>query len=343
MKKNLIIVYNYPLHYREPIFCEIENSFNVEWFFGDKLLGIKKMDTSKLRNCKELKTINLFRSRFTWTKGIINFKTIKSKNLLLFGDLNSISSALLLFLRKILFRQTVIWTHGAYGKESLILILFKLLYFSMASIILTYNERSCKIIRSWGYKKSIFPIYNSLGKKIKHIPKIQRKKNSCNILYLGRVTDIKKLEILVMAYKKIVKNFPFVKLRIVGDNVLKSNKLNFKIEDPLYDEKKVSSLFNWADVTVSPGNIGLLALNSIRNGTPIISHNNWDNQMPEYEILVEGINGFSFNENDADDLADVIVNNFIKSNFKIKDSFLEEYNKKWNTENQIKILENLFN
>ena len=64
--------------------------------------------------------------------------------------------------------------------------------------------------------------------------------------------------------------------------------------------------------------------------------------MPEFEILKEGVTGFVFEEGDRKSLSNVIEKNFILSKFKIKKSFFSEYNKKWNTENQLKILKKCF-
>lgn len=342
MKINLTVLYNFPLHYREPIFLKIDNYFNVNWFFGDKLHDIRMMDIQKLNSARIFKTYHIFGSRFTYTKGVINKKTCFDKNLLVFGDLNSISTLFVLLIRKCLLKKSVVWSHGAYGNEPSFIINIKKIYFSLASLVLTYNERSSALLKQWGCKKETQPIYNSLGSIVNS--KIIASKNykECNLLYLGRITDIKCLNILCDAYYTLKKSYPFINLKIVGDKLPGSKKVKFKTTSAVYNENEIKDLFEWATVTVSPGNIGLLALNSIRHGTPIISHSNWENQMPEFEILEEGVTGFTFEEGNSRSLSNIIESNFILSEFKINKSFFKQYNEKWNTENQLKILKNIF-
>ena len=61
-----------------------------------------------------------------------------------------------------------------------------------------------------------------------------------------------------------------------------------------YDEKELSKLIYMSDLTVSPGNIGLTAIHSLSYGTPVCSHSNFNNQMPESEAIINFENGFFF-------------------------------------------------
>ena len=49
-------------------------------------------------------------------------------------------------------------------------------------------------------------------------------------------------------------------------------------------------------------NVGLTAIHSLSFGTPVLTHNNFDNQMPEVQAINEGENGGFFIENDLEDL-----------------------------------------
>ena len=57
---------------------------------------------------------------------------------------------------------------------------------------------------------------------------------------------------------------------------------------------------------MSIGNIGLTAIHSLSFGTPVASHDNFENQMPEVEAIIDGENGFLFEENNSNDLIDKI-------------------------------------
>jgi hypothetical protein len=60
-------------------------------------------------------------------------------------------------------------------------------------------------------------------------------------------------------------------------------------------------------LTVSPGKVGLTAMHSMAYGTPVISHNTFDHQMPEVEAIVPGVTGDYFAEGSSEDLARVIA------------------------------------
>ena len=57
---------------------------------------------------------------------------------------------------------------------------------------------------------------------------------------------------------------------------------------------------------VSPGKVGLIALHSLAYGTPVISHGDPENQMPEFEAIIQGKTGDFYKRDDLGDLAAVI-------------------------------------
>jgi len=71
----------------------------------------------------------------------------------------------------------------------------------------------------------------------------------------------------------------------------------------IYDERKISRLIYESDLCVSPGNVGLSAIHSITYGTPVITHDDFKYQMPEFEIIKPGVNGFFFKKDSVEDLA----------------------------------------
>ena len=67
-----------------------------------------------------------------------------------------------------------------------------------------------------------------------------------------------------------------------------------------------------SDLCVSPGNVGLTAIHALSYGTGVASHNNFNNQMPEVESIIDGVNGFLFREGDYLDLVEKI-RSFLKA------------------------------
>ena len=75
----------------------------------------------------------------------------------------------------------------------------------------------------------------------------------------------------------------------------------------VYDEERLGRCYHAADLTVSPGKVGLTAIHSLTYGVPVITHGNLDEQMPEVEAITPGRTGDFFTQHDAEDLARVIA------------------------------------
>jgi glycosyltransferase involved in cell wall biosynthesis len=63
----------------------------------------------------------------------------------------------------------------------------------------------------------------------------------------------------------------------------------------------LAPLISLADICVAPGEVGLTAMHSLVYGTPVITHNNYLFQMPEYEAIIEGKTGslYEYGSNDS--------------------------------------------
>ena len=109
-----------------------------------------------------------------------------------------------------------------------------------------------------------------------------------------------------------------------------------------YDESKLASFIFNSHCTVSPGNIGLTGIHSFTYGTPVITHNNFNNQMPEVESIVNGVNGFFFKEGNIGSLNETIKN-ILNSNADFRPMCREAIEKFYNPMYQIKILKEVIN
>jgi glycosyltransferase involved in cell wall biosynthesis len=73
-----------------------------------------------------------------------------------------------------------------------------------------------------------------------------------------------------------------------------------------YDEGVLARLIMAACATVSPGKVGLTAMQSLAYGTPVITHGQWDAQGPEWEAVIPGKTGDLFKYGSSDDLARIL-------------------------------------
>lgn len=182
--------------------------------------------------------------------------------------------------------------------------------------------------------------------EIKSINKsIYFKKNELPyLIFVGRLTKFKKIDLLIKALSIINKSDLKVNLLLVGDGSEKENLVSLTVSENLidyihfygasYDEKELAKLIYHADLCVSPGNVGLTAIHALSYGTPVCSHCNFLNQMPEVEAIELDKTGCFFEEGNIESLAKVVKKYLENSKsrekirqdcYKIIDSFYNPY------------------
>ncbi len=210
---------------------------------------------------------------------------------------------------------------------------FRKLFYKIADDHIVYENRGKSLMIKNGFKdQNIHVIYNSLNYKNQKLLFDQLNKTKDNSLdffqnnslpffiYIGRLIDSKKLDLLIKAFKNINENNQICNLLIVGSGPCKE-KLSLLAKDEIisktihfygacYDEDIISNLMFNSICTVSPGNIGLTVINSFSYGTPAITHDNFENQMPEAEVIKAGVTGFFFKENDILSLERALIDVF---------------------------------
>jgi glycosyltransferase involved in cell wall biosynthesis len=140
------------------------------------------------------------------------------------------------------------------------------------------------------------------------------------ILFVGRLTEEKSLELLIDAMSLINLDNVKFNLIIIGDGP-RFDRLQLKAKTglengwvhftgALYNEISLGNYIVSSDLCVSPGNVGLTAIHSLSLGTPVCTHGNMTNQMPEAESIRNGYNGFYFQEGNIESLVNGIKNWF---------------------------------
>lgn len=364
-------------HYRKNLIEKLLNANNFEfyYFFGkNKNLKIKEIDfyDDKLYSFKgnigKLKNIWINQNILVWQTGVISRCLKNNFDIAFFlGEFQIISNWFAMLICKIRGIKVVYWTHGLYGNESFFIKKLRLTFYNTADSILVYEKRAKDLLIKYGISSNkLNIIYNSLNydkhlsirNKIhttnKKTPLLKFKINNLPyIVFIGRLTKIKKIDLLIKALHLI--NFASKKLNLLiigdGDEKQKLQSLAFKLDiidyiqfyGHCYDEKILANLIYNSCLCVSPGNIGLAAIHSMSFGTPVCTHNNFFNQMPEADVIKEGETGTFFKENDFNDLADKIClwldnplsrENIKKNCFKVIDTNYNPYF-------QLKIISNL--
>lgn len=363
-KTGLCAIFNYAPHYRLPIYIEMEKEFSCDFYFGDKIKSdIKKIDYSKIKGFKtELKNYN--GRSFQLRKGVwkLAFKR-QYKNYLISWEPLNVSLWLFVILCNLFGKKVYSWQHGISKKRvSKKFLLLDKFFLRLKAGTFLYGHTARNNMEALGFDKNkLFVIYNSLDYKShlvyrgadKDIELYKKyfKNSDPTLLFIGRLTPVKKLDMVLRAQAELLKNNIQTNIVIIGDGELKKDleslSESLKLTDrcwftgALYDEEKISNYLYNADVCISPGNVGLTAMHTLSYGLPVITNDNFETQMPEYEAIKPGVSGAFFKENNQQSLVDEIKKWLVNSKQNREDIREECYkviDEIYNPLNQIAIL-----
>lgn len=330
-KIKVLIIYHYLAHYRLPVFLELmrQNQKGIQYTLMSGIktdINIKTIDT-KLAflpvsegglRWKIIKNYWVF-NKLLWQPKIIRESIFGSYNSIIFlGNSYFISTWFALVLSRLFGKNTLMWTHGAIRGKS-IKDKVRILNFHLSEVLLLYNKEAKNNLIINGFKENrLFVVYNSLDYKrqvnirnaVNPSQLINRKNelfvynNFPILIFIGRLTRQKKLNELVSTVKLLHDANIYVNLLIIGGGE-EYDSLSIKVRDnkltdyvifygECYDEGEIAPLIMMADICVAPGEIGLTAIHSLTYGTPVITHNSYINQMPEYEVIIPKVNGMLY-------------------------------------------------
>lgn len=323
------IIYNFAQHYRASIFSLLDKEFDCEFYFGKAYLDIKKMDYSLLKGrVTELESIRC--GSLVYRKGVIPLLRRRFDAYIVLGESRAISTWLFALIARVFYPQKRIyfWTHGWYGKEKGLKKVVGLLFNRLpnSGLFLYGNYAKSLLVKEGLCEKNLFVVHNSLAYDShlqlresifsSSIYRVHFNNDNKTLIFIGRLTSIKRLDLLIKALLVLREEGHYYNLVFVGDGkerfVLETlvnqtglwNQVWFYGE--CYDEKANAELIYNADLCVAPGNVGLTAIHSMSFGTPVITHNNFAYQMPEFEAIRRGVTGDFFEYNSVESISKTI-------------------------------------
>lgn len=340
------VIYHVFAHYREAVIRELleQDARDIRYYFfsdvesrdGIKLSSIG--GDSGLRcglgaECQWTRVRNRWFGKYLlWQNGVVDVALDNKFDCIIFlGSMYYISTWLGAIIAKARGKRVLMWTHGYLRDERGLKGLIRKLFYCLADGFLLYGNRAKGIMENKGFNKdSIFVVYNSLDYRaqsdircafseveaVETRNKLFQNSQLGTLIFTGRLIRSKRVDLLLEALIELRLRGLLLNLIIVGDGpeleslreIVNSNGLesNVIFYGSCYDEKVLGDLIMTADVSVSPGEVGLNAIHSMAFGTPVITHNDADRQGPEWEAVEHGLTGFVFNKNCHLSLADAI-------------------------------------
>lgn len=356
----LCMIYNTAPHYREAIFTAIDKEFDCDWYFGPTKSDIKEMDVSKLKNVHYYRVLGN-QNKVYWQIGMLNnIFSNRYDAVFMLAAVRSLSLWVAVLLVKI-FRpkkKLYIWSHGCYGREGKLMRRLNRWKNRTFDGLFLYNQYAKDLMVADGIpEERIHVIANSLDYHNQLIIRRRLTKsdifqshfnNNCkNIIFIGRLTKVKYLDLMLKALKSLQDcNFTLIGNGEEKEN-LKSLVNELGVADRVwfygacYDEEENANLIYNADLCVAPGNVGLTAMHTMMFGTPVISHDDLPWQMPEFEAIQPDKTGAFFHRNDLKSLVDSIRQWFEgpgKDREAVRKNCYAEIDIKWNPDYQMNVI-----
>lgn len=350
--------------YREEIHLLMDDTYDIDWYFGENQSDVREYDIQKLKHCKRYRLWGN-PEKISWKRGLLKVLiSSKYQTYLMHIETRAVSDWIWILCKILFFPQKKVytWAHGWYGKESKLEAAMKLWLYKRLNGIFVYGQYAKNLMTDKGIpSEKIFVIHNSLHytEQLKlrnsitpsNIYKEHFRNSNPVLVMIGRLNLRKHLDMLIEAVDILRQRDEFYNVVLIG-NGEDREKLEQMVDDKqinsqfwfygaCYDEKINAELLYNSDMCVVPGDIGLTAIHSLMFGVPVVTHNCFKYQGPEFEVIRPGITGNFYNHNNVSDLADCISTWFAEHNCKrdaVRQTCFNEIDTAWNPNFQMKVL-----
>lgn len=355
MKEHRIVVFGGSSLYRLPIYNQMAKELGCDYhiFEDSAASGIKSYQYKELKNFKCVVRPRYLLGNFYWQNDTLNL--IHSRyDLIIVGGPYCIAYWPLMIYRRLIGKKVASWSHGMYGRETGVRKLIKSWFYKLCDMNFVYNDRAIDLMVKCGIKRErIIKVGNSLDtdrnlqirKRLSKSDILSAHFGNLNpiLIFVGRITKEKKLHMILQAMnilrnEGINLNFVVVGKDVDGVNLeRKASEIGLDSQlfmyGPCYDDEVLGNFFYNSDVCVSPGNVGLTAINAMSFGCPVISHNNYNYQGPEYSAICPDKTGDFFEQGNLESLSAVIKKwtsyEYISRRDEFEKNCFKEVDKNW--------------
>jgi len=237
MKPKVAYFTNIAPHYREKLWLSLANDLGVEFhfYFGYKPnQSIKSIDFTAVQwkdlnnQIHLIENIEVNNTLVYQSKVLREVLFKKWDVIILLGNARIINVWIAAIIARLKGVPVVLWGHGLYGSEKFLKKTFLKTFLSLANVVLVYGEFAKNLMLKEKFKeKYVKVIYNSVN--YEEAKSLRNKYLSDNyyqkyfnndhktLIFIGRVTKIKKLHLLIDTICTLQQKGKFYNLMIVGD------------------------------------------------------------------------------------------------------------------------------
>lgn len=356
----VLIVYPFMPHYRYGIFKALDDLPTLECAFASDPNGengIEPMAESSVRRHHLLRTRRL--SGGMWQSGLLKLAAFGSfESAIFLGDASHLSTWLASAVLRVRGKRVLFWTIGWHTLDTGPKKFVRLIFYRLANVLLLYGNVARELGIQLGYPESRMKvIYNSLSARAPltraDIPEeIHDGLLVSSFPIIGaviRLTSVKRLNLLILAASELGRRGQTVTVVLAGSgpteselaDLALSEGVDLRLAGPVYSESALAAIYGAMAVTVVPSAVGLTAIQSMAHGVPVVSDDNPDTQMPEWEAIRPGVTGEHYSAGDAISLADAVARSLgrvARDGQKVEDACREEVALRWSPSAQLPLI-----
>jgi glycosyltransferase involved in cell wall biosynthesis len=204
--------------------------------------------------------------------------------------------------------KVIFWGHGALvanksGIKSKLATALKTWLINSVDGYMCYTKSDKACLESYNIKTPIFVAGNTVDisapQKLRKAPS---KGMAKNLLFVGRLTDDKKVPELIQLFKNLKQNHSDLTLTIIGDGPLQGivskeakGIQGLNIAGAIYEEEKIAQYYNNADIYITLGAAGLGVNHALAYGLPVLCYKDSEtgpHHHPEIDYIKEGVTGW---------------------------------------------------
>ena len=282
-------------------------------YAGDTDFGGSPVSTPEAwKYYERVRNIYLFGGRFLWQWGCFR-QLLAADVAVLNGNMRMLSNNVLLIVRKLLGRPTLVWAHVE-GQNKFASAM-RGVYLRLCVGFIAYTEnQGDKLAETYPWLK-VWVASNSCVSSSDCKPVLALPEDVDSILYVGRLVQAKKVRLLLEAYIQAIEQGILTKqtrLIFIGDGTARLDLENRVQESGLCslvtfaghisDVQELRKYYRKSICSVSPGYVGLSATQSFSFGIPMLIARD-EFHSPEIEACQDGFNASFFASDDAEALA----------------------------------------
>ncbi len=355
---------NYAPLYRRAIFERLDESFDCRFFFGKRpegkgAQGIEKLDYGFFRH-RPVEFRNVKKGRLLWRSKIIRLAFGAYDAYLLTWD-TCLSYPLFMLIARMRKKKIYVWGHGLKSLTHKGAPLDSWMLRRIDGFFIYGSKGKERMVELGMDGDKIHVINNSLTGRLERRAEESLQSPAVSghfgndlptLLFVGRLTAVKRLDLLLRAAALNRGEGVDYNILIIGDGperdrieaLARELGLDGRIwmYGACYDENQLNRLIYNCDVCCSPGNVGLTALHALSYGVPVITHSDFETQMPEYEAIIPGKTGALFERGNVSDLAATIAS-WLRSHSggearaEVREACYRAINAEWNADAQIEV------